>query len=83
MTETDKRQDGGPAFPTLTPDYSKNGYPIPREADGMSLRDWFAGQALIGYLTNPNYEDSADANFAKWSYATADALIAEREKNDG
>lgn len=33
------KNDGGPAFPTPEPE---SDYPLP----GMSLRDWFAGQAL-------------------------------------
>jgi len=34
------RSDGGPAFPVL--------YGQTNGLDGMSLRDWFAGQALAG-----------------------------------
>mgnify|MGYP001571670296 FL=1 len=60
MTDT-KIDDGGPAFP-------KAGHP-PATAtgpsgtisttgdvghDGMSLRDWFAGQAIQGFLANTN-----------------------------
>jgi len=47
-------KDGGPAFPVV----KMNGiYPtIP----GMSLRDWFAGQALAGML-------SADGNDPRWT----------------
>ena len=33
-----ERADGGPAFPG----------PIHPGHDGMTLRDWFAGQALVG-----------------------------------
>jgi hypothetical protein len=51
----------------------------------MSLRDWFAGQALTGLLANPNRE-----NNDKWSWHTgsltgdayqyADDMLAEREQ---
>jgi hypothetical protein len=34
-----KKEDGGPAFPHQ---------PIGEEFTGMTLRDWFAGQALAG-----------------------------------
>lgn len=34
---------GGPAFPTANPHH-------PQPSDGMSLRAWFAGQALAGML---------------------------------
>jgi hypothetical protein len=37
--------DGGPAFTAAFPTYSPN-----PAAQGMSLRDWFAGQALAGFL---------------------------------
>lgn len=62
---------GGRAFPT-------NGY-----GDGMSLRDWFAGQALMGLLAfSPEGCDSG-GNFgfrsaAKEAYQYADAMLARR-----
>ena len=45
---------------------SKNGggpaFPVPNDAnvndqEGMSLRDWFAGQALCGILSGAEYEN--------------------------
>jgi hypothetical protein len=39
-------QDGGPAFPQLC------GADTVGTNEGMSLRDWFAGQALVGILGN-------------------------------
>ena len=57
-------KDGGSAFPietTATP-----------YASGMSLRDWFAGQAL----TNPYTAHDGDADkVAEWAYQVADAMI--------
>lgn len=41
MAET---KDGGPAFPISIPGMGDNG------AGGMSLRDWFAGQALVAFI---------------------------------
>lgn len=39
------RDDGGPAFPiSVSPDFQYAN-------DGMSLRDWLAGQALNGFLS--------------------------------
>ena len=62
----DKPNDGGPAFPVgLLP--------------GMSLRDYFAGQAMGGQLADPDGEIDPKL-IAKWSYAYANAMLAEREK---
>jgi hypothetical protein len=40
-----KEPDGGPAFPR-DDYYDEKRY---GQTDGMSLRDYFAGQALVGY----------------------------------
>jgi hypothetical protein len=55
--EAKKIEDGGPAFPEVFTDlegkggaYHSNTY----SAGGMTLRDWFAGQALAGLMANPN-----------------------------
>ena len=52
---------------------------------GMELRDWFAGQAMVGWLSyNGEYVDmTSDAQgekVAAWSYAYADAMLKERAK---
>ena len=72
---------GGPAFPrpNSTAPNGENSW----AEDGMTLRDWFAGQALIGEMRE-NGEDldwlpRADL-MAKRCYTIADALIAERER---
>ena len=62
--------DGGPAFPM-------NNGPNCFANPGMSLRDWFAGQAIAGISTGEPINDYAQA--AKQCYATADAMLAERE----
>ena len=67
-----KPSDGGAAFPL-----------IPTEGcgpiwEGMSLRDWFAGQALNGMVAS-EVKDAAE-RFARGAYALADAMIAERNK---
>lgn len=84
-------KDGGPAFP-----YPANQYGAHDRCDGMSLRDWFAGQALPGLLNaaGPNLtpdgcegipadkvtQDDFCRHFAKLSYRYADAMLAERDK---
>ena len=66
------KNDGGPAFGVGH--YDQN---------GMSLRDWLAGQALAGILQMPDAFERSYANMAEHSYAAADAMLAEREKRDG
>jgi hypothetical protein len=76
MSETN---DGGPAFPLNSPSGSPEYMPA---RDGMSLRDWFAGQALAGLLANgndwPTHGQVQDA--AASAYALADAMLRARER---
>jgi len=65
---------GGPAFPRPGSNYGNYSYSNP--VDGMTLRDWFAGQAL--YVAH-QYEDCAE-RLAMHAYNIADALLAERSK---
>ncbi len=67
--------DGGPAFPTK----SNPGLYTELNHDGMSLRDWFAGQALVSIVRSKDrpYLESDDA---AWSYRVADAMLAQRDK---
>lgn len=71
--------DGGPAFPGEEVGYSSIGsFRIPRP--GMSLRDYFAGQALAGLLaSSPRRIDDKVAAFG--AYAIADAMIAARDRS--
>ena len=76
---TEKINDGGQAFP-----YRYTGaYGAEFPENGMSLRDYFAGQALIelvkvwheGIITHSEV-------VAEMSYEYADAMIFERSKHD-
>ncbi len=73
-------EDGGPAFPTTL---QVNAFgTIEQEAhDGMSLRDWFAGQALAGLL--PTDTTHTNADLAQAAYNLADAMLAARERKGG
>lgn len=54
------------------------------EYDGMSLRDWFAGQALAGLLAgHATYGGRTDARsvLAQDAYAHAEAMLAARKDN--
>lgn len=75
--------DGGPAFP-LDPLIGKSHFDDPMAYPGMTLRDWFAGMALKGYLSSGGeYGEQAIQNpdtAARWAYDQSDAMIAERAK---
>lgn len=79
MSDT-KINDGGPAFPV--PEMGTN-Y-IPAQLKGMSLRDWFAGQALAGILQTTWYDEDerpyaeTGPNIASDAYIIADAMLAAR-----
>jgi len=47
------------------------------ESDGMDLRDWFAGQALLGLLAS-DVRDTMDS-FAIRSYVLADLMMKQRK----
>jgi hypothetical protein len=44
----------------------------------MTLRDWFAGKALIGILGSTSPRNIYVSYTAKMAYAVADAMIAHR-----
>jgi hypothetical protein len=69
---------GGPAFPHLGlyPGADGNLHPAPTMHGGMTLRDWFAGQALAGLLALETPHDL----MARDAYILADAMIKERAK---
>lgn len=100
MTGKDQRiDDGGPAFPTNTNDTGKafatqdydpvSGLPFTIvHAPGMSLRDWFAGEALKGlierngiYWQGLNRENLAGwlpQEAAMYAFQFSDAMIKAR-----
>lgn len=60
------------------------------EAFTAALRDWFAGQALAGWLSSypggaihPAQHDGKPADLARHSYALADAMLRARAKAEG
>ena len=68
-------KDGGPAFPVAS--YPDANGQICWGTDGMTLRDWFAGQALQAIAarnTDRTYLDDAEE-----AYSFADAMITARE----
>ena len=60
------------AFPMGNP--QQGGY------DGMSLRDWFAGQALAGFSSRDTFDpgQAEPEQRARLAYIDADAMLAAR-----
>jgi len=69
--------DGGPAFPSEQ-GHTPFGTWNQTYESGMTLRDWFAGQALIGIATNPGGLDTDTGEWASLAYHVADKMLAER-----
>ena len=85
--------DGGPAFPMTCPGNHPNGRPCSdyhSTGAGMSLLDWFAGQALLGIAAGVLFANAAtgqdasgldtDAEAAQSAYRLAKAMLAEKDK---
>lgn len=68
------------AFPCPAPIINGNGDPIYTDQPGMTLRDWFAGQAMNGILSTETeeYGYSVEAG-ARQAYLVADAMLKARE----
>jgi len=50
-----------------------------QEHNGMDLRDYFAGQVIIGFLANPKTDYSSKL-IVRLAYEVADEMMEEREK---
>ena len=72
--------DGGQAFPTGAA-CDADGRLRSHGNAGMSLRDWFAGQALTGLMANPHANiEWMEKHAVISAYNAADAMLAERER---
>jgi len=69
------KNNGGPAFPSSIVDDSLH---VP----GMTLRDYFAAKAMQGMLEMAEYRDLTSEEYARGAYRVADAMLAEREKDN-
>lgn len=86
MTDEAKRDDGGPAFPTMM----KIG-DIATAEGGLTVRDWFAAKAMTAIFGGQGADIVAardsrydETNWAEVvalnAYEMADAMLAERRK---
>ena len=91
--------DGGPAFPggpggdSMQGEDGRISHQYPGHP-GMTLRDWFAGQALQGMIASeshpegcgmmpePRPRETWEARAAKRAYDWADVMIAAREAKE-
>jgi len=71
--------DGGYAFPLSVTEETVDYH-------GMTLRDWFAGQAMVGILsggfadTVPHDDIGGGSDVAFFAYQYADAMLAARNE---
>lgn len=80
-----KIDNGGPAFPQTNTNYY-GGETSVDVTGGMSLRDWFAGQALAGLVVLCSHDTLRDGmtyeqHVARNSYRVADAMLAARRED--
>jgi hypothetical protein len=68
--------DGGPAFPMSYDNSLAYTYP---SHQGMTLRDWFAGQALAGMCAVSVPRSTKAETFADSAYVLADEMLKARE----
>lgn len=88
MTDSKKIEDGGPAF-ARSGFFHSDGRSVHDNIpeDGMSLRDWFAGQAIGTVIdrcsgdTRRPHEHQTDY-FARVAYEVADAMIIARKAGE-
>ena len=57
-------------------------YPSGDYKDGLSLRDLFAFGAMVGHIVCGNSSVADPDVIADWSYAQADDMLAQREKEN-
>lgn len=88
--EAEMVDDGGLAFPCVWTDI----YHDQQCAPGMSLRDWFAGQSLIGQLILSSLtmgeriragepsDGPLPQEIARAAYLMADAMLAARKRKE-
>lgn len=73
MTHPTQPQAEAPAFPVTA------GHEV--YATGMTMRDWFAGQALTGYFacSHTPHMNAVGREEAEYMYRMVDAMIAARK----
>ena len=77
---------GGPAFPTQRVELNNEGVVtgFAVMADGMTLRDWFAGKAMLAIMGSDRYTGVVGVNnyvqsVSRDAYKMADAMLEARK----
>lgn len=74
------QNDGGPAFPqhvwTTNPEVLER----MKNQGGMTLRDWFAGQALVGLIACEDSKPQTVQEYAEFSFMIADTMLKRRQQ---
>lgn len=70
--------DGGPMFSRPNPNYDGN-WDKRLTLEGASLRDWLAGQALVGLATKCGVNCQYINDAAVLAYQYADAMLVARQ----
>ena len=82
------QNDGGPAFPTVPQNHGHGDSYKSGSSPGMTLRDWFAGQAISSVLQDEKavsgVKNSIGVTFteaaALMAYVVADDMLKARDK---
>jgi hypothetical protein len=86
---TTPKDNGGPAFPSeQMTGYISDGFqspqPVWKTVGGLTVRDWFAGQALQGVLMGGGRKRPPSVSISEWAsweaFDIADAMMKERSK---
>ena len=77
---SESKEDGGPAFPVpkdtaIEPVTNMRGQDV---SSGMSLRQWYAGQAVIGICLHSEAYNWSPESIAERANRIADALLKAR-----
>ena len=77
----DTRDDGGSAFPQSRVQVGEDNSLVETVTGGMSLRDWFAGQAIAAAwdARDKGYYEGDNSDMAQCAYQIADAMLEARK----
>lgn len=79
MNHLHDESTGGPAFPAMEVRTADTQDLVANASQGMTLRDWFAGQAMQG-IFSANANGATYEHICEAAFKAADALLAERNK---